>query len=107
MTTFNDITFIKTSIYNGQINLNNPNLGNFILSVSYGDKVNGIGPNKNQYEVALYNNLNKFIQLHDYDNTIGFVSNEDINEFIKLVQTATNLKEITEHFRDNFSDEED
>ena len=106
MVSFNDITFNKTSIYNGEIVLHNPSLGAFKLIVAYGDTVNGAGPSKNQYQVSLKNNLNKYIQLSDYDDTIGYVSMEEINEFIKLVKTTIDLDKIKNHFRDNFSDED-
>ena len=106
MVSFDDITFNKTSIYNGEIVLHNPNLDTFKLIVSYGDTVNGAGPNKNQYQVSLKNNLDKYIQLSDYDDTIGYISMEEINEFINLVKTTVDLNEIKNHFRDNFSDED-
>lgn len=106
MVSFEDITFNKTSIYNGEIVLHNPNLDTFKLIVAYGDTVNGVGPSKNQYQVSLKNNLNKYIQLSDYDDTIGYVSMEEINEFIKLVKTTLDLEEIKNYFRDNFSDED-
>ena len=106
MTSFEDIKFNKTSIYNGEVVLHNPNLNKFKLIVSYGDTVNGAGPNKNQYQVSLKNNLDKYIQLSDYDDTIGYVSMEEINEFINLVKTTVDLNEIKNHFRDNFSDED-
>ena len=106
MVSFNDIQFNKTSTYNGEIVLHNPNLDTFKLIVSYGDTVNGAGPIKNQYQVSLKNNLDKYIQLSDYDNTIGYVSMEEINEFIKLVKTTDDLNQIKDHFRDNFSDDD-
>ena len=106
MATFNDIKFNKTSIYNGQISLDNPNLGTFKLIVSYGDSVNGAGPSRNQYEVSLMNNLNKFIQLSDYDNNVGYVSMEEINKFMKLIKSTNNMEEIKNVFRDNFSDDD-
>ena len=106
MSSFNDIKFKKTSIYNGEIILNNPILNTFILIVSYGENINGLGPTTNQYQVSLKTELNKYIQLSDYDDYIGYVSIEEINEFINLVKNAENMNQIKNHFRNNFSDDD-
>ena len=109
MKTFIDILFIENAVIpmsNGHLTLNNPILGMFYLSVSYGLMINGSGPSKNQYEIALKNNNDLFIQLSDYDDIVGFISSEEITEFMKLIQTTKKMVEITEHFRENFSDED-
>ena len=109
MKTFNDIQFTENAVipmFIGHLPLNNPTLGIFHISVSYGHMINGAGPSKNQYQIALKNNSDSFIQLSDYDDTVGFVSSEEITEFMKLIQITKKMDEITEHFRDNFSDED-
>ena len=109
MKTFNDIQFTENAVIpmsKGLLLLNNPTLGIFHISVSYGYMINGVGPSKNQYEIALKNNNDLCIQLSDYDDTVGFVSSEEITEFMKLIQTTKKMDQITEHFRDNFSDED-
>lgn len=109
MKTFNDIQFIENEVIpmsNGHLTLNNSTLGLYDISVSYGHMINGAGPNKNQYEIALKNNNDSFIQLSDYDDIVGFVSSEEITEFMKLIQTTKKKVEISEHFRENFSDED-
>jgi hypothetical protein len=109
MKTFNDIQFTENVVIpmsNGLLLLNNPTLGIFHISVSYGHMINGVGPSKNQYEIALKNNSDSFIQLLDYDDMVGFVSSEEITEFMKLIQTTKKMDQITEYFKDNFSNED-
>ena len=109
MKTFNDIQFSENAIipmFIGHLPLNNPILGIFHISVSYGHMINGAGPSKNQYQIALKNNSDSFIQLSDYDDIVGFISSEEITEFMKLIQTTKKMDDIKEHFRENFSDED-
>tara|TARA_B110001452_G_scaffold15488_5_gene12600 strand:+ start:6871 stop:7248 length:378 start_codon:yes stop_codon:yes gene_type:complete len=125
MKTFKDIQFtVSNSICpsNGMIVLDlKKDMGPLLLSVSYGEHIMGKGPIKNTYEIALFtkeytqafqknekfsHEKKNMLQLSDYDDIIGFVSSEQITEFMNIIQTTTKLKYIKEHFRDNYSDED-
>jgi len=125
MKTFKDIQFIVSNSIcpsNCMIVLDlKKDMGPLLLSVSYGEHIMGKGPIKNTYEIALFtkDHTNEFqrnekhsyekkymLQLSDYDDIVGFVSSEQITEFMNIIQTTTKMKYIKEHFRDNYSDED-
>ena len=81
----------------------NTDLGPFSLSVSYGSFAYGKGGLDDTYEIALFENVRDncgtFVKLTEDDDVIGYQSSNQIDAFMIVVQNATNMQTIQNHFR--------
>lgn len=109
MKTFKDVqlNFKKNNQYtptNAKVVLDSKNtdLGQFTLSVSYGSFAYGKGFD-DTYEIALFerdkSECSVFVKLTENDDVVGYQSSNQIDAFMIVVQNATNMETIQNHFR--------
>ena len=53
---------------------------------------------KGSFEIALYKSK-KRLYLTEYEDIIGYKTSDEINDFMKLVQTTTDENKILQYFR--------
>ena len=79
----------------------------YTLSVGYGGSMYGAGPSTDCYEIALINQSDDFVNLHEHDYTsqvIGWVSSELIRDIIKIMDDNDDGDLLVRDVRDRIQD---